>query len=226
MINGTGNSITIDFGASASSGTLSVVSNNGSGSSTPRTMVITVNAIAAQPSTIAGLSSVSAGQVNVVYTVINQVGVTFNWTYTGSGATVSSGQGTNSIAIDFSNNASSGNLDVTATGVACGTSLASVLSIQVSPILGVSDLDGVNQSLKVYPNPATDNLTVEFNLNSNEGVDLGIYDILGSEVKSLLHNETVNANKYTFEISDLPYGIYFVKVKAGTESKIVKVIKH
>jgi PKD-like domain/Secretion system C-terminal sorting domain len=227
IINGNTNSINIDFGMAATSGTLSVVANNGSGASTPRTMAITVNQVATQPSAISGPSTVSAGQTSIVYAVSNQSGVTFNWTYTGSGVTIVAGQGTNFITVDFGTAATSGNLRVTATGGACGgSSLPTILTVNVLPPLSVDGNEGVSYSLNVYPNPATSFATVEMNVKNAGKVDLGVYDLLGTEVKVLLKNEMLLSDTYTFSIDDLAYGVYLVKAKSGDETKVVKLIKH
>ncbi|HEY8402092.1 MAG TPA: T9SS type A sorting domain-containing protein, partial [Cytophagaceae bacterium] len=58
-INGTGNSVTLDFSSTATSGTLTVVADDGSGPSLPRSINITVLP------TITGLEDVSMLSVNV-----------------------------------------------------------------------------------------------------------------------------------------------------------------
>ena len=210
----------------ATSGTLSVVANDGSGSSAPRTMAINVNTIATQPVSITGPSTVSSGQTNLVYFVANQAGVTFTWSYTGAGTTIASGQGTNLITIDFSNSASTGNLKVSATGASCGSSLPASLAITVLAPLGVDESEGVSYDLSVYPNPATSYATVAMNMKNAGKVDLAVYDMLGNEVKVLLKNEMLLSDTYTFSVDDIAYGVYLVKAKSGNETKVIKLIKH
>lgn len=86
--------------------------------------------IPAQPANFTISSAVVCkGTTSVVYTIPNEAGVTYNWSYSGTGATI---VGTsNSITIDFASNATSGNLAVTATNSA-GTSPARVLSISTN----------------------------------------------------------------------------------------------
>ncbi len=71
-------------------------------------------------------ATVCKGQTGVVYTTPNVNGVTYNWSYTGTGATIN-GTG-NSITMDFAANATAGTLSVTATNGA-GTSPALTLAI-------------------------------------------------------------------------------------------------
>ena len=86
--------------------------------------------LAAQP---AGFSAstpvVCQGNTGVVYTVPNDPSVTYNWNYTGLGATIN---GTlNSVTIDFNSTATSGTLSVTATN-SCNTSAPQSLAIIVN----------------------------------------------------------------------------------------------
>ncbi|OJW80941.1 MAG: hypothetical protein BGO69_19860 [Bacteroidetes bacterium 46-16] len=128
---GTGNAITMNFGATATGGTLSVTATNSCGTSTPSTFAIVVNPLPAPPSAITGTSPVCQGDVGVAYSVINDPTVTYNWSYTGTGVTINGT--TNAVTLDFSTTATSGTLSVTATN-GCGTSLASNFSIQVNPL--------------------------------------------------------------------------------------------
>jgi hypothetical protein len=130
-INGTGNSINIDFSTSATSGTLSVSTTNGCGTSSDLTMNITVNPLPAQPDPFTESSSpVCAGETGVIYTVPNDPTVTYIWNYTGSGVTIN---GTlNSVTLDFDVAATSGTLSVTANN-SCGASAARSMGIVVNP---------------------------------------------------------------------------------------------
>ena len=76
------------------------------------------------------VNSVCPGATNVVYTVPAVAGLTYNWAYSGSGATIN-GSG-NSVSIDFSASATAGVVSVTASN-ACGTSPARTVSVAVAP---------------------------------------------------------------------------------------------
>ncbi|WP_435357828.1 LamG-like jellyroll fold domain-containing protein [Emticicia sp. SJ17W-69] len=93
---------------------------------TPVTVIINVQ-IPSQPEGFTESStSVCKGKSNVIYTVPNVAGVTYNWSYSGTGATFSST--TNSVSINFDMNATAGTLSVTANNGA-GTSPARTLDI-------------------------------------------------------------------------------------------------
>ena len=131
-IHGTSNSVTIDFSLAATSGTLSVTATaiNGCGTSS-RTMDITVGAPAQPEAFTASTTPVCQGSSGVIYTVPNDLNVTYTWNYTGNGATINFGT-SNSITVDFSAGATSGTLSVTASN-SCSTSAPRTFDITVSP---------------------------------------------------------------------------------------------
>ncbi len=131
-INGTGNSVTVDFSTTATSGTLSVEATNGCGTSAARTIDITVNPLPAQPGAFtASEASVCQGENGVEYTVPLDATVSYNWNYDGTGATINGSS--NSITVDFSITATAGTLSVTATN-GCGTSSARTIDITINPL--------------------------------------------------------------------------------------------
>ena len=127
------NSITANYSATATSGTLSVTGSNACGSSTAQTLAITVNPLPAQPSAISGSGTVCQSQNGAAYSVTNAAGVTYAWTYSGSGFSIASGSGTNSITANFSVTATSGTLSVAGSN-ACGSSTAQTQAIAVNPV--------------------------------------------------------------------------------------------
>jgi hypothetical protein len=84
-----------------------------------------------QPSTITGPTSVCQGASNVSYSVTNVPGISYNWSYSGSGFTITSGAGTHAITGNFSASATSGTLTVTPSN-ACGNGPAQSVSVTVN----------------------------------------------------------------------------------------------
>ena len=77
-------------------------------------------------------ATVLQGQTNVIYTVPNDTSVTYNWSYTGTGAAIT-GTG-NSVSVNYGITATAGNITVTATSIyGCGTSAARSVAITVNP---------------------------------------------------------------------------------------------
>ncbi|MGE3823694.1 MAG: hypothetical protein AB7G44_05675, partial [Bacteroidia bacterium] len=120
-------SVTVDFGSS--SGNVSVTASNTCGTSSASTVAVTVNAAPATPGSVAGATTVNANQTGVSYSISAVSGATsYTWTVP-SGASVTSGQGTTAITVDFGS--ASGNVCVTASN-ACGTSAASCVAVTIN----------------------------------------------------------------------------------------------
>ena len=113
-------SIIVNYTCAAVSGDISVTATNDCGTSGARTYAITVNAAPAQPGTITGITAVPQGATGITYSVATVTGATsYTWSYSGTGATITSGQGTNSITVDFACGTVNGNITVNASN-SCG----------------------------------------------------------------------------------------------------------
>ena len=112
--------ITCEMTSTATCATPTLVTSNSISitNNTPTTPVFTTSS-----------ATVFRGQTGVVYTVTNVPGVTYNWSYTGSGAIIT-GTG-NSVTVAFSTSATSGNISVTATNAGC-TSTAATVAVTVA----------------------------------------------------------------------------------------------
>ena len=79
-----------------------------------------------------------------------------------------------------------------------------------------------------YPNPFNPSTSISYQLASNGLVTLKVFDLLGREVKSLVNQEKP-AGTYSvdFSAADLPSGVYFYKLTAGsfTSTKKMMLVK-
>jgi len=119
--------VTVDVGWGTTSSTyICVTPFSSCGSGSNRCQYVN---IVASPSVepISGPTDVCRGQSGVVFSVPNQPGLTYNWSYSGSGFNIVSGQGTHSIIADFSTTATSGMLTVTASNGSCSASSSTVI---------------------------------------------------------------------------------------------------
>ncbi len=119
------NSITVNFSNTATSGSFTVYGTNGCGNGTVSPpYAVTVNPLPGAAGTITGPATVCQGQNGAVYSVATIANATgYIWTVP-SGATIVSGNNTNSITVNFSNTATSGNFTVYGTN-GCGNGLVS-----------------------------------------------------------------------------------------------------
>ena len=89
--------------------------------------------VPSMPSAITGTGTVCKGQSGVTFSVSNVSGISYIWTYSGTGFTIGSGSGTSSISANFSASATSGTLSVTGSN-ACGSGTAQTLAITVNDL--------------------------------------------------------------------------------------------
>lgn len=79
-----------------------------------------------------------------------------------------------------------------------------------------------------YPNPFNSSTTISFSIPSQSFVSLKVFDLVGKEVATIV-SETRQAGNYSeqWNASELPSGIYFYKLRAGsfTETKKLVLLK-
>ena len=85
--------------------------------------------------------------------------------------------------------------------------------INVDLTAGISSIQEPNQALNVYPNPASNNLTVEFELDDALDVEISVLDILGKPVIIVpVSSFGAGLNIKNLSLAKLRVGSYFVKI--------------
>ena len=90
----------------------------------------------------------------------------------------------------------------------------------VPGIINGIDMANVDYNFEIYPNPANETITIDFNAFQNDNSFIEIYSIDGKLLKSVL----IKQKKTEVNISSLSSGIYFVKVYSNTSIGIKKLI--
>ena len=76
-----------------------------------------------------------------------------------------------------------------------------------------------------YPNPFNPSTSIQYAISSKQLVTLKVYDILGSEVATLVNEgKSVGAYEIKFDASKLSSGVYFYQLKAGNFVDTKKMI--
>ncbi|MFK7806386.1 MAG: choice-of-anchor B family protein [Saprospiraceae bacterium] len=98
-------------------------------------------------------------------------------------------------------------------------------SDEFSPIASAR-LAGDNAALQIFPNPATEEVTLFLEQNiGNEDVDISLYDITGKLIRNLqLSTDELNGG-YTLDISELVEGIYMISLKNEEVNASTQLIK-
>lgn len=87
------------------------------------------------------------------------------------------------------------------------------------------NLSAHNFELQVRPNPAKDKISVSIELGSSQNLKIELYNLEGQMVKSLLPRTEANGSfRGSFNIADLPKGIYLLKVNIGSQIISKKVV--
>ena len=133
LVSGQGSSIiVVNFSATFTSGNICVTASNACGTTAAVCYNVTGSTgIPATPGTITGTGNGVCNQLRT-YTVPAVSNVTYAWSLP-SGASIVSGQGSNSISVQFSNNFVSGNISVVA-GNGCGNSNARTKTVYGKPL--------------------------------------------------------------------------------------------
>lgn len=103
-------------------------------------------------------------------------------------------------------------------------------SAKINPIhisdVSVHDISAIENQIKVYPNPATKKVTIQYNLLENSNVKIELCDILGKSVKTILPLTQQNNSEHSFtvQLNDITSGMYFMKVKINNSESVIKLI--
>ncbi|MES2760554.1 MAG: T9SS type A sorting domain-containing protein [Bacteroidota bacterium] len=97
----------------------------------------------------------------------------------------------------------------------------------VGSITGISNDNSVLENkITLFPNPANEKFTLEYELIQSANVQIDLYNILGSKVKTIAQNSFEEKNRYTHSVKleDLSKGVYFVRLKINNSVTTVKLI--
>lgn len=81
-----------------------------------------------------------------------------------------------------------------------------------------------NAGFGLYPNPATEQVIVEVPIESEGKVSVTILDPAGKTALAQQQMLTKGETRFTFDVSSLPNGVYFVQVRNGEIAKTRKLV--
>ncbi|MES2591108.1 MAG: T9SS type A sorting domain-containing protein [Bacteroidota bacterium] len=93
---------------------------------------------------------------------------------------------------------------------------SNTISVLTCPSTNISELN--SDVLHIYPNPVKDRLVIS--RSKNNSCKIVITDILGKSVKEITTNEI----QTEVNVSDIPNGIYFIKMSHSINSHVQKII--
>jgi hypothetical protein len=75
--------------------------------------------------------------------------------------------------------------------------------------VGILEQNKADDFLTIYPNPVTDQITIEFDLTENKNTSIEIKNILGETIRQAVTAFSIGSNKIEIDLSEFPNGIYF-----------------
>lgn len=96
-----------------------------------------------------------------------------------------------------------------------------------TPFIDGIDPATILKSIKAYPNPTDDKLTVEMELTEVEPTSIAVYSLLGQMVHEESFSRLSNSYREVISLPQLPEGVYLLQIKAGRETHHQKLwIRH
>jgi len=94
------------------------------------------------------------------------------------------------------------------------------------PFTQVKNVENIKE-VKLFPNPSTELVFIEFNLEKPENLNFNLYDLQGKLVKKILNEHTKKGmNNFSFNVNPLPAGIYLLQIESKDQliasQKIIK----
>jgi len=92
--------------------------------------------------------------------------------------------------------------------------------------VGVENIEGKSKYVNVFPNPAKQNINIQFELVQDGTVEMEFYNVSGKKVKELrLKNMNKGQQSIAVDLSDLHSGLHVVQIKTADAYNIVKLLK-
>lgn len=118
-----------------------------------------------------------------------------------------------------------GSYDVTLIAIGCSADTINISVNVDSPCVAAIHEAEILSAIEYYPNPVSNILHLEMHAANSTQAEIFIRDITGkmisnSETKILMEGE----NAMEIDFSQLPEGLYFVSVLAGTEQRTIKIM--
>lgn len=94
-------------------------------------------------------------------------------------------------------------------------------TLDINATVGIKDLKSENAMVKIYPNPAFDKFTLEFESELKIQTNLTVFNTLGQEVYQM--NNV--SQKKELDLGFLKHGVYFFIVQNSSGRQLLKLVK-
>lgn len=90
-------------------------------------------------------------------------------------------------------------------------------------LAAIEDYNGM-ENINVYPNPAADNVNIEFNMPESGNITFSIRDITGKLLNTSSESVEQGANHITLDIAGYPKGLYLLEMETVAGKSVRKII--
>lgn len=97
-----------------------------------------------------------------------------------------------------------------------------VISCSNCPAVNVDNVAGLISSVKVYPNPAVNEVRVPFALGAASDVQVTFTNVMGQAISKQSFNNVITGEA-VFSTNQLANGVYMVNIEAGGENRVERV---
>nr|MBP6513271.1 T9SS type A sorting domain-containing protein [Bacteroidia bacterium] len=91
---------------------------------------------------------------------------------------------------------------------------------------GIAQNSSSNNILNLYPNPSSDQLNIDLNLNERLSGQINITNLLGESVYNSIQEPSANVKTIQINIKDWQTGMYFVNLIQGNKTSTLKFVKN
>ncbi len=97
--------------------------------------------------------------------------------------------------------------------------------INIEEETSVQRFDAYTMNLSIYPNPANDFSQVDFTLPLASKVEISAYNMIGNKIETILSQQKSSGRYYIkWDTTDLPDGIYYIKLQSDYGSITQKIV--
>lgn len=90
--------------------------------------------------------------------------------------------------------------------------------------LSVAMVSNIANTLQLYPNPATNELNIQFDAVNTDKVSISLLDVTGRTIADISHAATSGVQLIKYNTSSLAKGVYMIRIASGSETITRKVV--
>ena len=90
--------------------------------------------------------------------------------------------------------------------------------------VGLEEIGFINQ-MNLYPNPVREMITIDLNSTESNELTYEVLNLSGSVMMNKQVQVLPGENKYTFDLSNLPSGYYFVRIRSEEQANVMPFLK-